>query len=72
MGTVVLMSLGVLFFITGPALALVIVLGVRKSARDTGNARQRAHEDAGRIPAGRISAAQAQIPELAGGRHRRY
>ncbi|MBL1079124.1 hypothetical protein JK358_32440 [Nocardia sp. 2] len=60
MGTVVLVAFGVLCFVTGPALALVIVLGVRKSAREAAAARGPVRRNAERIPVG------------VGGRHRRY
>ncbi|WP_460725671.1 hypothetical protein [Nocardia heshunensis] len=50
MGTVLLIALGVLFFVTGPALALVIVLAVRSSAREVIASRRPAPEDARRIP----------------------
>ncbi|WP_369639185.1 hypothetical protein [Nocardia sp. JMUB6875] len=50
MGTVLLIALGVLCFVTGPALALVIVLAVRGSARGAAAARQPGVRDAERIP----------------------
>ncbi|MEC3915036.1 hypothetical protein [Nocardia sp. CDC160] len=50
MGTVLLIALGLLCFVTGPALALVIVLAVRGSARGAANTRESAARDAERIP----------------------
>ncbi|MFE3194579.1 hypothetical protein ACFXHA_36625 [Nocardia sp. NPDC059240] len=50
MGTVLVIALAVLFFVTGPALALVIVLAVRSSARAAIAARQPRIDDARRIP----------------------
>ncbi|WP_405491597.1 hypothetical protein [Nocardia sp. NBC_00511] len=59
MGTVVLIALGVLCFVTGPALTLVIVLAVRKSARDV------AASNPGLVRYG------DRTPAVASGRHRR-
>ncbi|BAW05347.1 hypothetical protein [Nocardia seriolae] len=50
MGTVLLIALGVLCFVTGPALALVIVQAVRRSAREAAGRRAPARRDAERIP----------------------
>ncbi|MFE3258932.1 hypothetical protein ACFXPS_18105 [Nocardia sp. NPDC059091] len=52
MGTVLLIALGLLCFVTGPALALVIVLAVRGSARGAAAAPRAGRRDAGRIPVG--------------------
>ncbi|WP_433565524.1 hypothetical protein ACQP1O_09875 [Nocardia sp. CA-151230] len=51
MGTVLLIALGLLCFVTGPALALVVVLAVRGSARAAAAPRS-GRRDAGRIPVG--------------------
>ncbi|WP_157535400.1 hypothetical protein [Nocardia inohanensis] len=59
MGAVVLIALGVLCFVMGPALVLVLVLAVRKSAREAELDRV-----AGRGSAGRV-------PVRSGGRHHR-
>ncbi|WP_162958349.1 hypothetical protein [Nocardia yunnanensis] len=50
MGTVVLIALGLLCFVTGPALALVIVLAVRGETRRAAGPRPPDAGDAGRIP----------------------
>ncbi|MTE12964.1 hypothetical protein [Nocardia aurantiaca] len=50
MGTVLLIALGLLCFVTGPALALVIVLAVRGSARGAATERRSGTRDAARIP----------------------
>ncbi|MEV6098021.1 hypothetical protein [Nocardia sp. NPDC051981] len=52
MGTVLLIALGLLCFVTGPALALVIVLAVRGSARGAAAAPRTGLRDVGRIPVG--------------------
>ncbi|MVU76554.1 hypothetical protein GPX89_04765 [Nocardia sp. ET3-3] len=50
MGTVLLIAVGVLCFVTGPALVLVIVQAVRSSARAAAAPRQPVARDAERIP----------------------
>ncbi|MFC9998193.1 hypothetical protein [Nocardia sp. NPDC127526] len=52
MQAVFLIALGVLFFIMGPALAVVIVSAVRRSAREQLAARRPAKATAVRMPVG--------------------
>ncbi|UGT42094.1 hypothetical protein LTV02_01285 [Nocardia yamanashiensis] len=59
MGAVVLIALGVLFFVMGPALVLVLVLAVRQAARASEVGRVVARGSAGRVPV------------ASGGRHHR-